>query len=197
MSKFLSLFKRTPNRDFESIIRPHLRGLYQSAFRWTLNSQDAEDLVQDVVEAVIPRIEELATLERPRSWLTKIMYRRFVDLYRRRQVNPVVAEHQLDQGNLTLEEVIGPEREAPDYQLELARIHQNVHAALVQLDEEHRVALMMFEVEGYSIKEIAATLEIPEGTVKSRLSRARNKVKGVFTDGTFYKTYSCLSVGAK
>jgi RNA polymerase sigma-70 factor (ECF subfamily) len=192
---FLRLFK--PKIDIESIIRPHLRGLYQSAYRWTLNRQDAEDLVQDVVETVIPRVAELAKVEQPRSWLTKIMYRRFVDMYRRRLANPVVAGYSLEEEGRGALDASSSERDSPDAQLELARVHQRVSAALMQLDEEHRVTLMMFEVEGYSIKEIAATLDIPEGTVKSRLNRARAKMKNALTDGTFYNTYTCVSVGAK
>jgi len=196
--KTLGLFKLSKKKqeeDFARLFRPHIRGLYQSAYRWTLSTHDAEDLVQDVAETVMTRVSELAAMEQPRAWLLKIMYRRFVDLYRRRKANPVVAEHTLDED--TLDTLLISEQEQPEEQLALSRLRHNVSLALESLDADQRVTVMLFDIDGYSIKEIAKILDLPEGTVKSRLHRSRAKLKNAISDGTFFATFSCVSIEAK
>ena len=191
----MTLFKRKPKHDFALLFRPHIRGLYQAAYRWTLSPQDAEDLVQDVAETVMSRVEELASVDKPRSWLLKIMYRRFVDLYRRRKADPVIAEHAMIEEGLP--DFPLSEDQQPDEQLALTRVRHKVRKALETLDAEHRVTVVLFDIEGYSVKEIAKILDLPEGTVKSRLHRSRAKLKNAIRDGTFFTTLSCVSIEAK
>ena len=192
---FIRSKQKSQATDFTTLFRPHIRGLYQSAYRWTLNPEDAEDLVQDVAEIAMNRMADFASVEQPRSWLLKILYRRFVDLYRRRKANPVTTEHQLDPENIPVLEA--EQQDEPEELLALAQVRDKVQAALAELDADHRVTVMLFDVEGYSIKEIAKLLDLPEGTVKSRLHRSRAKLKNVISDGTFFTTFSCVSLEAK
>ena len=68
---------------FAALIRQHYEALYRAAYRLTRSPTDAEDLVQEVCVRAYPYIDEVEGLEQPRSWLLRVLYRRFVDLHRR------------------------------------------------------------------------------------------------------------------
>src|SRR5438477_7122196 len=63
--------------DFERLLRPHLDHLYKLAYRFTGSADRAEDLIQDLLVRIYPRIAELARIEQPRPWLVRVMYRMF------------------------------------------------------------------------------------------------------------------------
>lgn len=162
---------------FASLFRPYIGNLYQSAYRWTLNPHDAEDLVQDLAETVVKRLSELAAVDKPRPWLLRVMYNRFVDLHRRTKANPVVTEHALAEEDAAIVDLAASEQLSPESLLEQTRLRRKLLQALRELDATQRAMVMLFDVEGYSIREIAAIVDVPEGTVKSRLFRARTQLK--------------------
>ncbi|MDZ7749984.1 MAG: RNA polymerase sigma factor [Halofilum sp. (in: g-proteobacteria)] len=74
---------------FERALRPHMDALRRLALRLTGSRDDAEDLVQELMAHLYPRLEKVMALEQPRPWLTRVLYRLFVDGWRRRRANPV------------------------------------------------------------------------------------------------------------
>ena len=83
-------------------MRPHLQSLYRQAIRYTENRDDAEDLVQDLLLKLFPRLDELERIDRLPPWLARVLYRLFVDDFRRRQrspIEPVDDEQQLYQNH--------------------------------------------------------------------------------------------------
>nr|WP_277987223.1 RNA polymerase sigma factor [Microbulbifer salipaludis] len=169
------------------MVRPHLRLMHRMAYRWTQERADAEDLVQDVLTHLFPRVDELATVQKLGPWLIKVLYRRYVDLYRRRARSPVdetapcVSDDQFFQERL--------EDERNHYQqLELQRM---LNRALFTLDESWRDVVLLHDVEGYTALEVAEILDINVGTVKSRLHRARKKLKSVLEPGTIEAFAAC------
>ncbi len=165
--------------SFEQLIRPHLDRLYRVAFRLTGTVNDAEDLVQDVLVKLYARGSELEDIERLSPWLARVAYNQFVDNRRRyggayvHLVSTDTAGNVEYQAPPVLEsELPGPEQ-AFDIDLEITR----VQAAIGQLSESHRVAVMLHDVEGYSLQEIESITETPIGTLKSRLHRARARLK--------------------
>ena len=83
--------------SFETLLRPHLDRLYRLAYRLSGNKPEAEDLFQDVLTKVFPKLDNLIEIEEPGSWLCRIMYNHFIDNRRRyaRQRLVAVPEHQL------------------------------------------------------------------------------------------------------
>ena len=72
------------------------------------------------------------------------------------------------------------------------RLTTALENALSQISEEHRVLIMLYEVEGYSLGEIQSMLDLPQGTLKSRLHRARARLREILEqDGTFFESHSC------
>jgi RNA polymerase sigma factor (sigma-70 family) len=150
---------------FTTLVQQHYQTLYRAAYRLTRSAVDAEDLVQEVCARAYPRIGEITSLEQPRGWLLRVLYRLFIDLrrrYERTHVRPFTDDEEFTSHDL------GPAEEA-DRALEQSR----VAAAWRHLSNEQRVLLAMHDIEGYTVAEIQAMTGIKEGTIKSRLHRAR------------------------
>lgn len=173
--------KRARQDRFVALVFPHLRQLYRVAFRFTGDAHEAEDLVQDVLAGLLPRVVELDAIEKLGPWLARVLYRRYVDQYRRRQSSPVdesvsidASEHVgLCESNL-LDHGIG-DYARTDMQRALDR-------ALRCLPDCWREIVLLHDVEGYTALEIAGILALELGTVKSRLHRSRRKLQQLLGD---------------
>lgn len=150
---------------FAALIRQHYQVLYRAAYRLTRSKVDAEDLVQEVCVRAYPRIGEIEGLEQPRSWLLRVLYRLFVDLRRRYERKNVRA---IDENEEFMSDGPSPAEEA-DRALDRWRIED----AWQHLNHEQRLLLVLHDVEGYSLAEIHSMTGIKDGTIKSRLHRAR------------------------
>ena len=150
---------------FAKLIRQHYRALYGAAYRLTRSAADAEDLVQEVCVRAYPRLEEIERLEQPRGWMLRVLYRLFIDLRRRYERTHVRA---IDEHEDFVSAEPGPPEEA-----ERARDRWRIEAAWRYLNQEQRLLLVLHDVEGYSLAEIHAMTGLKDGTIKSRLHRAR------------------------
>ncbi|NIW23281.1 MAG: sigma-70 family RNA polymerase sigma factor, partial [Gammaproteobacteria bacterium] len=147
--------------------------LYGRAYRLTGNDADAEDLVQDLCVRVYPRIDELEGLDNPRAWLMRVLYRLFIDLARSRQRSPLRPLEAVET-DTPIEAVCG--EPGPEQQVEGMLMHARLERAWRHLDEEQRALLMLQGIDGCSLAEIEEITGIAQGTLKSRLHRARNRL---------------------
>jgi RNA polymerase sigma-70 factor (ECF subfamily) len=171
--------------SFEKLLKPHLDRLYRLAFRLAGNKPEAEDLFQDVLTKVYPRLGELIDIENRGAWLCRIMYNHFIDNRRRyvRQRLVAVSEDRLPAGQ-GIEELPGDE---PGPAAEAARRDNimRLERALEQLSDDHRLVVLLHDTEGYKLAEIQALTGTPVGTLKSRLHRARARLRDILdADGT-------------
>lgn len=160
-----------PARLFEQRMRPHFDVLYRSARRLTRNTADAEDLVQELCVRVYPRLDELATMDNPRSWLLCILYRLFVDSVRHRKSSPIDYMSALEGDDESSFMACG--RPSPEDDAESALDAQRLEQAWQRLDRVQRALLALHDIEGYTLVELKEMTGLPEGTLKSRLHRAR------------------------
>lgn len=174
----------SPQQRFESLLRPHIELLYRMAFRWTGSQADAEDLVQELLIRLVSRVDEMAALDSLRPWLLRILYNRYVDDYRRQRRSPIDAGHNNwapdsdeDESTDTISRAIDPAN--PTEQEDLRR---SLHSAVAQLEPDQRDVVLLHDMEGYSAEETAEILDIPLGTVKSRLHRARARLRLLLFD---------------
>jgi RNA polymerase sigma-70 factor (ECF subfamily) len=180
--------KRTASRnaetsdaaEFSRLMREHIPTLYRSAYRWTGAVDRAEDLVQQVLLRLYPRLAELRELDRPRPWVLRVMDRIFVDQLRRERSSPV----QFGADPIVDEEGAAAENDAwldtgpgPQDLVEQEITQERLLRAWERLGEEHRVVLSMHDIEDYTLPELAQIMEIPLGTLKSRLHRARARLR--------------------
>lgn len=179
--------------SFERLLKPHLERLHRFAWRLTRSRPEAEDLFQDVLVKAFDRLPELATIAEPGSWLCRVMYNHFVDnrrqFARRRLVT--VDESQLPDASIeNLSGDLDPVRDAEREQ----RIMQ-LDRALSALGDDHRLVVLMHDVEGYKLAEIQDITGFPIGTLKSRLHRARARLRDLLeADATFFASEACKPV---
>lgn len=163
--------------EFDHLLREHVPALYRAAYRWTGTVDRAEDLVQELLVRLYPKLDELRGLDRIRPWALRVMYRIFVDQVRRERSSPVQfgsdpPDEDEEEGQQLRDSSAGPAE-----LLEQELTQERVLAAWERLSEEHRVVLSMHDIEDYSLPELAQIMDVPLGTLKSRLHRARGKLK--------------------
>jgi RNA polymerase sigma factor (sigma-70 family) len=165
--------------EFERLLRPHVPTFYRSAYRWTGAVDRAEDLVQQLLVRLYPRLAELRALEQVRPWALRVMYRIFVDELRRTRASPVQFDTEAADG-----ESAGAQDESwldpgpePAELVEQQLTQERLLRAWEQLGEEHRAVLSMHDIEDYTLPELAQIMDIPLGTLKSRLHRARARLR--------------------
>jgi RNA polymerase sigma factor (sigma-70 family) len=178
-----NLFRSSQSRDrraaeFDKLLREHIPALYRAAYRWTGAVDRAEDLVQDLLTRLYPRLDEIRGLEQVKPWALRVMYRIFIDQLRRQRNSPVKfgLETTTDEDGAEEGETIGDDPE-PDVLVERELTQERILAAWNELSEDHRVVLSMHDIEEYSLVEIAAVTDTPVGTLKSRVHRARARLR--------------------
>ena len=177
------LFRSSQSRnrraaEFDLLVREHIPAFYRAAYRWTGAVDRAEDLVQDLLTRLYPRLDELRGLEQVKPWALRVMYRIFVDQLRRQRNSPgkFGLETSTEDDGQDEGETIGDDLE-PDVLADRELTQERILAAWNELSEDHRVVLSMHDIEEYSLVEIAAVTDTPIGTLKSRVHRARAKLR--------------------
>jgi RNA polymerase sigma factor (sigma-70 family) len=161
---------RSAAERFEALIEPHFAALYRTAYRLSRSVHDAEDLVQEVCVRAFPRLAELERIDYVGHWLYCVMYRVFIDSRRRYEQKHVRALEGAEAQRLQ-SDAASPEEEA-----ERAFAGRRLGRAWVKIAEEQRVLLVLHDVEGYSLSQLMAITGLKEGTLKSKLHRARVKL---------------------
>lgn len=173
--------RKTRHVDFEALVRRHIDHLYRLAYRFCGKREDAEDLVQDVFVKLYSRRQALADIDDLKPWLAKVLYRQFIDKTRQTSRSPIIAITAQDD----LNELPITDGSNPQTDLENAQRLDQVQQAFDQLSEDHRILISLCDIEGYTLLEVQQVLDIPIGTLKSRLHRARAQFKNILDDGTF------------
>ena len=174
--------------DFADLAMEHMPSLYSAALRMTRSPADAEDLVQETYLKAYRAFGSFQAGTNLKAWLYRILTNTFINAYRSRKRRPEQTE--LDEvEDLYLYRRLGgleaaaagrsAEEEVLDHFTET-----DVKDALESLPEQFRMAVLLADVEGFSYKEIAEILDVPIGTVMSRLHRGRKALqKALFEFG--------------
>jgi len=161
------------------LVEQHYQLLYRFAYRLSGSAADAEDLTQQTFLSAQKNLHQLRETEYAKSWLLTIVRNTFLKSIRGRKNSPTIS----------LEKVQDPAvipQEEPDFdQTEL----QN---ALNELPVDFRVPLVLFYFDDFSYKEIAAQLELPIGTIMSRLARAKSQLKALLEQKSENSTQSTV-----
>ncbi len=168
---------------FENLVRPHFDRLYRLAWRLTGQKAEAEDLFQELLIKAFGKLDDLVKIDEPGSWLSRVMYNLFIDERRRFARRRL---HTVEEGEMSGDGLAGlPGPDDPAWDQERYERMQRLDAALSQLSDEHRVIVLLHDTEGYKLTEIQELTGVPVGTIKSRLHRARARLRQILTeDGT-------------
>ena len=158
---------------WEEVARDHGRFMYTVAYRLAGNDEDAQDLVQESLIRVKRGLEryEPGSLQ---GWLARIVTNVFLDEVRRRRRRPTDALPD------DPERVLPPSPGADEVSTQLS---DDIQAALAALPDEFRVPVVLCDVADQSYEQIAASLGVPVGTVRSRLHRGRRMLRTMLSEG--------------
>jgi RNA polymerase sigma-70 factor (ECF subfamily) len=157
---------------WEELVRQHTRQVYGLCFRFTNSAQEAQDLTQDVFLRVFKTIKTFRSAEGSfHTWLARVTRNLLIDHYRRTRQERVTdsIEEQLPM----LQEKGGSAAARPDQALAGLEASEILQATLQKLSPDLREAVILRDLQEMEYREIADVLDIPEGTVKSRINRGR------------------------
>jgi RNA polymerase sigma-70 factor (ECF subfamily) len=178
------LIARLKERDeqaFNEVVRAHGDKVFSLVYRMIGNRAEAEDLAQEVFVTVFKTVDGFRSESKFSTWLLRIAANhcknRIKYLSRRRTegagLDDMPEEKMADEGRAPMQGHI----DAPDVLLEAAELERLMQQAIETLDEDHRLLIVLRDVEELSYEEIGEVSGLPEGTIKSRLHRARMSIK--------------------
>lgn len=164
-------------KDFHEEIIPHLDALYNFGLRLTSDPNDAEDLVQDTIVKAYRFFSSYEKGTNAKAWLFRILKNSYINNYRKKSKKP----QEVDYDEVaTFYETIRAERtETSDLEDKMFRelIDDELSNALDNIPEDFRTVVLLCDVEDFTYEEIANMLDVPIGTIRSRLHRGRNLLK--------------------
>jgi RNA polymerase sigma factor (sigma-70 family) len=162
---------------FNNEFMPHINSMYNFAYRLTLDSDDAKDLLQDTYLKAYRFIESFQQGTNAKAWLFRILKNSFINDYRKKSKEPSKVDYQEVESYYNSEDV--DRQITPDLRVEALKdmIGDEISNALNSLDVDFKTVIILCDLEGFKYEEMAKILDIPIGTVRSRLHRARNLLK--------------------
>lgn len=163
--------------DFNEEIIPHLDALYNFALRLTSDPNEAEDLVQDTVVKAYRFFSSYEKGTNAKAWLFRILKNSYINNYRKKSKKPQQVDY--DEVSTFYETVRAERTDTSDLEDKMYRelMDDDITGALEQLPEDFRTVVLLCDVEGFTYEEIANMLDVPIGTIRSRLHRGRNLLK--------------------
>ena len=163
---------------------PLLDQLYGGALRMTRNPQDAEDLVQETYLKAYNAFDRFKPGTNLKAWLYRIMTNTYINTYRKKQRRPLVtsADDVTDNQLYTSSSHESTGLESAEVEALKSMPNSQISDALNALNEDYRMVVYYADVEGLSYKEIADVMDIPMGTVMSRLHRGRKQLREMLKD---------------
>ena len=166
---------------FRELVRRYERPVFSLVFRMVRDRETAEDLAQDAFVKVLNHIDKYSPEFKFSSWLFKIANNVAIDHLRRRRLDTISMDgsphastaSEVEATTLNLES----EQESALDELEAKELGSAIEQAIAKLRPEYRACIMLRHVEGRSYEEIAATLDLPLGTVKTYIHRARHELR--------------------
>jgi len=164
-------------REFNAEMIPHMDALYNFAIRLASDPTDAEDLVQDTI---VKAYRFFASYERgtnAKAWLFRILKNSYINNYRKQSKQPFQVDY--DEISTYYESVRSERSDTTDMEQVMYRelLDDDVTKALNKLPEDFRTVVLLCDIEGFTYEEIANMLDVPIGTIRSRLHRGRNLLR--------------------
>lgn len=168
--------------EFEAEIIPHLDAMYHFALRLTANPDDAEDLVQESIVKAFRFFSSFEQGTNAKAWLFRILKNSFINDFRKQAKQP----YKVDYNDIApyYESVRSEQSNSTNLQTTMFSelLDDDITEALAKLPEDFRIVVLLSDIEEFSYEEIANMLDVPIGTVRSRLHRGRNLLRTTMLD---------------
>ena len=189
----LEIIKKVLNGDknaFEDLVLQNQKNVYNLALKMTGNEDDALDISQEAFFKAYRQLANFRGESRFSVWLYRLTHNLCIDLLRRKSRSQVISltpqDDDKDFGDLEIPDV----RNLPENSVLRKELRNEIAASIDELGQSHREILVMREITGMSYTEIADALNLSEGTVKSRLARARINLVNILAEkGTFPESF--------
>lgn len=192
--------------SFEKLIVKYNRYVYNIAFRMMGNEEDAKDMSQETLIKAFKAIGQFKMESNFSTWLYRITINVCKDELRKRKETVLSYDAPLTEDEVTLKDTLKDETYNPLLIYEKLELRSSIENALNQLSEDSKSVVILKDIMGYSYEEIGTILEIPIGTVRSRLNRSRTALKNILQvqlsenqkGGSLYevhrsqRTYECV-----
>ncbi len=156
---------------------PYVDALYNFAYRLVFDEDDANDLVQDTYLKAFRFFDSYQPGTNAKAWMFRILKNSFINDFRKKSKQPAKVDYNEIEKTYNSDEVQSNRTVDLRVETEKDRIGDEVALALNNLDVDFRTAIILCDIEGFTYEEMAKILDIPIGTVRSRLHRARNLLK--------------------
>ena len=162
---------------FDTELMPHIDSMYNFAYRLTFDEDDAKDLVQDTYLKAFKFINSFEEGTNAKAWLFRILKNSFINEFRKKRKEPAKVDYNDVEQYYNSDEA--GENMTTDLRVETLQhmIGDEVSQALNSISVDFRTVIMLSDLEGFTYEEMSKILDIPIGTVRSRLHRARNILK--------------------
>lgn len=162
---------------FESEFLPHIDAMYNFAYRITFDEASAKDLIQDTYYKAFRFIESFHEGTNAKAWLFRILKNNFINEFRKKNKEPSMVDYQDVETYYNSDDV--NEVITSDLRVEVLQgmIGDEISNALNALAVDFRIVIILCDLEGFTYEEMSKILDIPIGTVRSRLHRARNLLR--------------------
>lgn len=182
--KLMNENKKEKIVEFEELAIPYIDQLYSAALKMAMNSQDAQDLVQETYMKAYRSFHQYKKDTNIKAWLYTILTNTFINTYRKKQKTP----QSIDNAEINEWQINNSQSEnnfglrSAETEVLDALSDERIKQAMASLSKEYQLVVYFADIEGYSYKEISEILDIPVGTVMSRLHRARIKLRKILSD---------------
>lgn len=178
MSEVRQLYNEEQKRRiFDEEFLPHISSMYNFAYRITFDEDDAKDLVQETYFKAFRFIDSFKEGTNAKAWLFRILKNSFINEFRKKSKEPAKVDYQEVETYYNSDDV--NEEMTTDLRTETLRdvIGDEISIALNALAVDFRIVIILCDLEGFTYEEMSKILDIPIGTVRSRLHRARNLLR--------------------
>jgi RNA polymerase sigma-70 factor (ECF subfamily) len=175
---------------FEALVSENQKKVYNLALKMTGNENDALDISQEAFIKAYTGLRNFRGESRFSVWLYRLTYNLSIDFIRKNQRNQVSSLTYIDDSGDYADYEIPDISYEPESEIEKRELREAISKGIAELPDKHREILVMREITGMSYEDIAVTLGLSEGTVKSRLSRARQGLVVILNKyGTFSQSH--------
>lgn len=165
---------------FEQLIENHQKKVFNLALRMIGNHEDASDLAQEVFIKVYKSIRDFKEKASFSTWLYRITTNVCLDEIRKRKNRDLVSlDEDIKFDDNEIRRQVGSDEPGPEVLVERAEIRNVIRNAINRMPVEYKTVIVLRDIQGLSYEEIAAILSCPKGTVKSRINRARQTLRGI------------------
>jgi RNA polymerase sigma-70 factor (ECF subfamily) len=175
--------KAGDEKAFEEIVLHCQKKVFNIAYRMLGNAEEAKDLAQEVFLSVFESVKDLKQEAKFNAWLTQITLNhcrnRWKYLKRRQYFSTDSLDDPIETEDGSVPRAIYDPSDNPEIHFEKKMIQQLIQRGLLKLKEDQRELIVLRDLQGFSYEEIGESLGLPEGTIKSKLHRARMDLKEV------------------